>query len=168
MAGGVSCLCMDFSTADLYDAHAEALRCVDPIFQQYGGHERFAGPIRTLKLHEDNSLVRERLSEPGDGAVLVIDGGGSLRCALVGDRLAQLAIDQGWQGLVVYGCIRDAAVIDQMPLGIRALHTTPVKSVKRGVGLRDEAVTFGGVTFRPGEWLYADRDGVLVSKQALL
>jgi len=138
------------------------------MFRAYGGKASFYGPITTLKVHEDNSLVRETLSQPGQGGVLVVDGGGSLRCALVGDRLAHLAIDQGWQGLLVYGCIRDSAVINQMSIGIRALNTTPVKSVKRGVGLRDEAITFGGVTFQPGYYLYADPDGILVSEQVLL
>jgi len=158
---------MEFRTADLYDDHSDQVVCVEPMFRAYGGLARFGGPITTLKVHEDNSLVRETLSQPGQGGVLVVDGGGSLRCALVGDRLAQLAIDQGWHGILVYGCIRDVAVIDAMPIGIRALNTTPVKSVKRGVGLRDEVVTFGGVTFRPGAYLYADQDGILVSAQAL-
>lgn len=159
---------MDFSTADLYDDHSDQVVCVEPMFRSYGATSRFWGPITTLKVYEDNSLVRETLAQPGQGGVLVVDGGGSLRCALVGDRLAQLAIDQGWHGMVVYGCIRDSAIIDEMPIGVRALNTTPVKSVKRGVGLRDEVVVFGGVTFHPGAYLYADRDGILLSEQALL
>ncbi len=159
---------MDFSTADLYDNHGDQVVCVEPMFRVYGANPRFEGPITTLKVHEDNSLVRETLAQPGQGGVLVVDGGGSLRCALLGDRLAQLAIDQGWHGILIYGCIRDVAIIDSMPIGIRALNTTPVKSVKRGVGLRDEVVAFGGVRFHPGAYLYADQDGILVSEHALI
>ncbi|MBV5277330.1 ribonuclease E activity regulator RraA, partial [bacterium] len=118
-----------------------------------------SGQIVTLKLFEDNSLVRVAFAEEGKGKVLVIDGGGSLRCALVGDQLAILAQKNGWEGVMVYGCIRDSVDINQTDIGVRALNTHPLKSVKKGVGERDLAVTFGGVTFSPGEWLYADEDG---------
>lgn len=162
---------MGFATCDLCDEFdgkpGYALRVVAPMFQAYGGKAAFHGPIATLKLFEDNSLVRERLGEPGEGRVLVIDGGGSLRCALVGDQLGELAVKNGWAGLVVYGCIRDSAVIATQAIGVRALATHPRKSVKAGVGQRDVPVSFGGVSFAPGEWLYADSDGILVAAQAL-
>jgi len=137
------------------------------MFQSYGGRPEFSGQIVTLKLFEDNSLVRELLAGSGDGKVLLIDGGGSLRCALVGDQLAILAHRNQWEGIVVYGCIRDSGDIGQIDIGVRALATHPLKSVKKGVGERDLAVSFGGVTFRPGEWIYADGDGVIVSDQPL-
>lgn len=159
---------MDFQTTDLCDAHGEAVRVVDPILGSYGGTSRFFGRIETLKLFEDNSLVRETLGEPGNGRVLVVDGGGSQRCALVGDQIGELAVRNGWAGVVVYGCIRDSVALGRLPLGIRALATHPRKSVKRGEGQRGLAVTFGGVTFQPGEWLFADEDGVIVSREPLL
>lgn len=152
-------------TADLSDAHDD-LRIVDPMFASFG-NEVFSGPIRTVKCHEDNTHVRGLLETPGDGAVLVVDGGGSLRCALVGDQLGQLAMDNGWTGIIVYGCIRDSDAIDEMDIGVKALNTHPRKSLKRGEGRIDIPVTFGGVTFGPGEWLYADSDGVVVANHQL-
>lgn len=163
---------MSFKTPDLLDKHEEktqngSLRVVAPMFQRYGGRVSFCGQIVTLKLFEDNSLVREALSGEGKGKVLVVDGGGSLRCALVGDQLALLAHNNSWEGIFVYGCIRDAHDIGQIDLGLRALNTHPLKSVKKGVGERDLAISFGGVTFRPGEWIYVDGDGAIVSDQPL-
>lgn len=162
---------MTFKTPDLCDQYegniGKTLRVVAPMFQRYGGRTTFSGEIVTLKLFEDNTLVREVLGESGKGKVLVIDGGGSLRCALVGDQLAILAQKNGWEGIVVYGCIRDSGDINQIDIGVRALNTHPQKSIKRGVGERNLAVTFGGVTFNAGEFLYADEDGVLVSSVAL-
>lgn len=158
---------MDFQTADLSDAHDDA-RVATPMFKRYGGAARFAGEIVTLKLHEDNSVVREAFSEPGAGKVLVVDGGGSLRCALVGDQLAELAVKNGWAGAIVYGCIRDSVAIGGLPLGVRALDTHPKKSVKKGVGDKNVPVTFAGVTFVPGEFAYVDEDGILVSAKSLL
>lgn len=163
---------MTFKTPDLCDQYESELgrsvRVVAPMFQRYGGRASFSGRIVTLKLFEDNSLVREVLGEAGQGKVLVVDGGGSLRCALVGDQLAIQARKNGWEGIVVYGCIRDSGDINQLDIGVRALNTHPQKSIKKGVGDRDIAVTFGGVTFNPGEYLYADGDGVLVASQPLL
>ncbi|MBS1161728.1 MAG: hypothetical protein H6R15_4147 [Proteobacteria bacterium] len=163
---------MSFKTPDLCDEFEAELglsvRVVAPMFQPYGGRPSFAGEIVTLKIFEDNSLVRAAVGENGRGKVLVIDGGGSLRCALVGDQLAILAHSNGWEGMVVYGCIRDSGDINGIDIGIRALNTHPQKSIKKGVGDRNLAVTFGGVTFHPGEWLYADEDGVLVSAKPLL
>lgn len=162
---------MTFKTPDLCDEFEAELgtsvRVVAPMFQRYGGRAIFAGQIVTLKIFEDNSLVREVFAESGAGKVLVIDGGGSLRCALVGDQLAILARKNGWAGVVVYGCIRDSGDIAGIDIGIRALNTHPQKSIKKGIGDRDIAVTFGGVTFNPGEYIYVDEDGILVSAKPL-
>ena len=119
---------MIVATADLFDSHGEELQVGSPIFRDYGGRRIFCGAIATVKVFEDNTLVRGLLQQPGEGRVLVVDGGGSLRCALVGDQLAQMAIDNGWSGLVVYGCIRDAAVIAKLDIGLKALNTNPAQS----------------------------------------
>lgn len=158
---------MNFKTTDLCDAHGDRLRILQPILRSFGGHPACSGAVRTLKVHEDNALVRATLSGPGDGAVLVVDGGGSLRCALVGDQIAQLAVDNGWRGIVVWGCIRDSVQVATMPVSVFALGTHPLRSVKKGTGERDVPVTFGGVTFRPGDFLYADEDGIVVSATRL-
>ncbi len=162
---------MTFKTPDLCDQFESELgktvRVVAPMFQIYGGKRSFSGEIVTLKIFEDNSLVREAFAENGQGKVLVIDGGGSLRCALVGDQLAILAQKNGWAGAVVYGCIRDSVDINGIDIGVRALNTHPQKSIKKGAGDRNLAVTFGGVTFNPGEFVYADDDGVIVSTKQL-
>lgn len=155
-------------TADLCDQFPDVIKVAEPIFRCFGQKSFFGGEIVTVKVHEDNVLVKERLSQPGTGKVLVVDGGGSMRCALVGDLLAQSAIDNGWEGIVVYGCIRDSATINTLPIGIQALSTHPLKSVKHGRGDRDLPVTFAGVTFFPGHYLYADSDGVIVSTQCLV
>ena len=126
-----------------------------------GGRASFHGPIRTLKVHEDNSLVRGALEQPGEGCVLVVDGGGSRRCALVGDMLGELAVRNGWAGIVVYGCVRDVAALAGLDLGVLALAAHPLKSHKLGVGQADLSVRFAGVTFVPGQQLVADRDGLL-------
>lgn len=163
---------MTFKTPDLCDQFESelgtAVRVVAPMFKRYGGRQTFSGEIVTLKLFEDNSLVRTAFAENGKGKVLVIDGGGSMRCALVGDQLAILAHKNGWEGVVVYGCIRDSGDINGIDIGVRALGTHPQKSIKKNVGDRDLAVTFGGITFNPGEHLYADEDGVLVSSKVLI
>lgn len=156
---------MQFSTADLCDAHGDDVQVAEPIFRLYGGLDSFAGPAMTLKVFEDNSLVRQALEGPGEGRVLVVDGGGSLRCALVGDVLGQLAIDNHWAGLVVYGCIRDAAELAGMAIGIRAIQTHPRKSHKRGIGDSGMTVRFAGVTVRSGDWIYVDEDGIVISAQ---
>lgn len=150
------------ATADLCDAHGEAARVLTLPLRDLGGRLRFAGPIATLRVHEDNALVRAALEAPGAGRVLVIDGGGSVRTALVGDQLAALAVQNGWAGIVVHGAIRDAEAIGALDLGVKAMTTCPRKSAKNGWGERDVPVTFGGVTFTPGEWLAADADGVVV------
>jgi len=162
---------MTFKTPDLCDEFeaelGKSVHVVAPMFQRYGARSSFSGEIVTLKIFEDNSLVREAFAESGAGKVLVIDGGGSQRCALVGDQLAILAQKNGWEGAVVYGCIRDSGDIASIDIGVRALNTHPQKSIKKGIGDRDIAVTFGGVTFNPGEYIYVDDDGVLVSSKPL-
>jgi len=157
-----------WATADLYDDHGEQLQVGEPLFSHYGGQRRFCGEIETLKCFEDNSLVAETVAQPGHGRVLVVDAGGSQRCAMLGDRLAQKAVDNGWAGIVMYGCIRDALDIAGMSIGVMALATIPRKSVKKGVGEKGLEVRFGGVLFRPGAWLYADADGFIVAQQQLL
>ncbi len=157
----------EFATADLYDAHAERVQVADPLLRDFGGAARFAGPIATCKVFEDNTLVRAALEDRGEGRVLVVDGGGSLRCALVGDQIAALAQRNGWSGIVVWGCIRDAAALARMPIGVKALAANPRKSVKRGEGARDVPLGFAGVRFVPGAWLYADADGILVAAAPL-
>jgi regulator of ribonuclease activity A len=153
---------MEFSTADLVDEHGEALQSCDLQLRQFGGRRRFHGPIRTVACFEDNALVRQVLSEPGDGAVLVVDGGGSLHTALVGDLIAGLAQANGWAGLVVHGAVRDTEALGGLAIGIKALGSNPRKSAKLATGQVDVPVHFGGVSFRPGEHLYSDEDGVVV------
>jgi regulator of ribonuclease activity A len=157
----------DFATTDLCDDHSDHLQIAEPALRNYGGRSQFHGPISTLKVFEDNTLVRKTLEQPGEGKVLVVDGGGSHRCALLGDQIAELAVNNGWAGVVIYGCIRDSADIAGMDIGVRALNTHPLKSVKRGEGQENIPVRFLGVTFTPGHHLYADEDGVIVSEKAL-
>ena len=154
-------------TADLYDAYGDTLQVAAPLFRDYGRPDAFSGPIATVKVFEDNTLVRAALETPGEGHVLVVDGGGSLRCALVGDRLAELAIDNGWAGIIINGCIRDAAEIAVLPLGVKALASNPAKSDKCGEGRSGVAVTFAGVRFEPGHFVYADRDGIVLAEKDL-
>ncbi len=151
-----------FKTADLSDEHGDKARICDPVFRDFGGRRAFCGPIATVKCFEDNSLVREMLSEHGDGRVLVVDAGASERCAMLGDQLAQKAVYNGWAGVLMNGLVRDAGDISKMSLGVKALGTHPRKSVKAGKGEIQVPVNFGGVEFRPGDALYADEDGVLV------
>lgn len=153
---------MEFSTADLVDEHREALESCDLQLRQFGGRRRFHGPIRTVACFEDNALVRQVLSEPGDGAVLVVDGGGSLHTALVGDLIAGLAQANGWAGLVVHGAVRDTEALAGLDIGIKALGSNPRRSAKLATGQVDVPVHFGGVGFRPDEHLYSDEDGVVV------
>jgi regulator of ribonuclease activity A len=148
-------------TADVCD-HCNTVKVLDPIFQHYGAKTEFNGQIHTVKVYEDNVLVKNALSKPGAGKVLVVDGGASMRCALVGDVLADMAIQNEWAGILVYGCIRDSAKINTMPIGIKALNTHPLKSVKHGRGDLNIPVTFAGVTFFPYHYVYADNDGIVV------
>lgn len=158
---------MPIKTADLCDGHEDELQIADPVLKNFGGRRAFHGPISTVKVFEDNSLVRDALESPGEGRVLVVDGGGSLRCALVGDSMARIAEDSGWAGMIIYGCIRDSAEIGRMSIGLKALSTNPKRSVKRGEGQWEVPVNFAGVTFRPGEYLYSDEDGLVIAARAL-
>lgn len=169
LSGGFFCSedKMDYKTTDLCDFNESHVQVADPLFRPYGKKISFSGPIATLKVFEDNLLVRTALSEPGVGQVLVVDGGGSLRCALVGGLLAQLAEKNGWSGIVVHGCVRDANEINACAIGVRALNTHPRKSVKKGAGERSIPVTFAGITFVPGHHLYADEDGLIVAPNSL-
>lgn len=159
---------VSFATADLHDQHEGKTQVAAILWRSYGGKARFCGPVSTLKCFEDNSLVRSALEEYGAGRVLVIDGGGSVRCALVGDKLAKLAIENDWAGIVVHGCVRDSAILASLDIGIKALGTNPQRSLKKGDGERDVDVSFGGADFALGAHLYADEDGVLVSPAKLL
>jgi len=159
---------MDFKTADLCDQHSTEIQIVSPGLLCFGGTAKFCGQIVTLKLFEDNSLLRDLLNETGNGQVIVVDGGGSMRCALLGDMLASKAVQNGWSGLVINGCIRDAAEINQMDIGIRALGTHPLKSNKQGIGEKNLPVNFACTDYRPGSYLYADEDGIVVAPLSLL
>ncbi|MGI5499854.1 ribonuclease E activity regulator RraA [Lentzea sp. CA-135723] len=150
------------TTADLVDEHGDALRVCDLQFRSFGGRAQFAGRVRTVRCYEDNDLVRSLLRTPGEGNVLVVDGGGSLRTALTGDLIAAAAVENGWAGLVLHGAVRDSTALVVMDLGVKALGTIPRKSGKTGAGEVDVPVTFGGIEFRPGDVLHADQDGVVL------
>ncbi len=158
---------MIFKTADLYDEYGDDLNVALPVFRDYGRKKIFYGPISTVKAFEDNSLVRTALEEPGNGRVLIIDGDESLRCAMVGDMLAKLGMENGWLGIIVFGCIRDADIISTIDIGVKALNTNPRKSLKQGLGKRNIPVSFAGITFNVGEYVYADTDGVIVSEKKI-
>jgi regulator of ribonuclease activity A len=156
------------STCDLCDAHESdaGLRVLPPVFRAFGGVVAFQGRAATLQCFEDNSAVRSALEEPGAGCVLAIDGGASLRCALVGGNLAALGAKNGWAGIIVDGCVRDQAELAAAAIGIRALALHPKRSEKRGEGRRDVVARLQGVIIRPGEWIVADADGVIVQGKA--
>lgn len=154
-------------TADLVDQYGPLVRSCETQFRQFGGRSSFFGPVRTIRTREDNALVREILGTPGGGGVLVVDGEGSLRVALLGDQLATLAATHGWNGIVIFGAVRDSDLLSQVPIGIKALGTNPSKSTKARFGEVGAAVTFGGVTFRDGDWIYSDCDGLLASQSQL-
>jgi len=156
----------DFATCDLCDAHKNdpdgAFRVLPPVFRDFGKIIKFAGPLSTVKCFEDNSLVKAAVESPGHGRVLVVDGGGSVRRALLGGNLGAAAAKNGWAGVVIDGCVRDVAELAQCNLGIRALSAVPLATEKRNEGQRDVAVQMQGLWVRPGEWLYADADGIVV------
>ncbi|MBR9813983.1 RraA family protein [bacterium] len=156
-----------FPVTDLCDAFSDELQIAEPMFTDFGGLDAFCGPIRTLKVFEDNSLVRSELETAGEGRVLVVDGGGSKRCALLGGNLAKLAEDNGWAGVVVFGCVRDVDEIEACDIGVKALAPHPLKSRKQNVGETELDVRFAGVLFREGDWLYADPDGMVTAEQEL-
>jgi regulator of ribonuclease activity A len=149
-------------TADLVDQYGTELRVCETQFRQFGGCRAFTGPVRTVSCHEDNGLLRELVHAPGSGSVLVVDGGGSLRTALVGDVLAGAALTNGWAGLILHGAVRDSVALSGLELGVKALGTNPRTSSKNRAGAVDVPVSFGGVTFHPGDVLHADDDGVVL------
>ncbi|MCO7247670.1 ribonuclease E activity regulator RraA [Halomonas sp. Mc5H-6] len=153
-------------TPDICDAFPD-VQVLEPIFASFGGVDAFYGPVRTVKCFEDNSLVKQAVAEPGDGAILVVDAGGSPRCAMLGDMLAEQAVENGWAGVVMYGCVRDVDILATLPLGIQALGCHPRKSEKRGEGQRDVAISFASVTITSGSWLYADNNGILIADREL-
>jgi regulator of ribonuclease activity A len=155
------------STADLVDRYESAVQCCETQFRSFGRRSRFAGEIVTVDCIEDNVLVKQALQGPGRGKVLVVDGHGSLRCALVGDMIAGAALANGWEGLVIHGAVRDVAGLRRLDLGVLALGSNPCRSAKLGAGQRGVIVRFGGVAFQPGWWLVADEDGVLVATDRL-
>lgn len=163
---------MSWSTCDLCDAHEDKiadgrLQALPPGYRHFGKRQRFAGPARTLKVFEDNALVRSMLEMPGEGNVLVVDGGGSLRSALVGGNLGKLAESNGWAGIIVNGCVRDTLELDDCDVGVLALGTIPRRSERKGAGDKNVVVNMSGVLVHPGDMIYADEDGVLVSREAL-
>lgn len=158
---------MSFKTADLCDANEGKVNIALPVFKSFGAKRTFGGEIVTVKVFEDNVLVKEMLGKDGAGKVLVVNGGGSLRCALMGDLLGKMAFDNKWEGVIINGCIRDAAEINTMQIGVKALNSIPIKSKKGGLGEVNVAVNFAGINFNPGEFVYADEDGVITSAQKL-
>jgi regulator of ribonuclease activity A len=151
-------------TADLYDDLGEDLQSLPLQMLNLGGVAQFSGPIRTVKCFEDNAVLKATVSEAGDGAVLVVDGGGSVRRALMGDMIAEIAASNGWAGVVIHGAVRDRVALAGIELGVKAIGSNPRKSTKLGHGVVDEIVEFGGVTFRPGATLFSDEDGILVER----
>ncbi len=158
---------MTHKTADLCDEYDSEIQVVEPLFSDFGGVIEFSGEIHTVKAFEDNSLVRAALESPGDGKVLVVDGGGSLRCAMVGGNMGALGEENGWSGIVINGCIRDSDEIAGQAIGVKAIATNPRKSVKKGAGDTNIPVQFGSVTFQPGAYLYADEDGIIGAPRKL-
>jgi regulator of ribonuclease activity A len=151
------------ATADLCDEFGDGVQVCEPIFHAFGGRRAFAGPVSTVRCFEDNSLVKAAVESAGNGRVLVVDGGGSRRRALLGGNLGVAAVKNGWAGVIIHGCIRDSAELGGLDLGIRALGTMPLRSEKRGEGERDVPVRFAGVTFRPGDHVFVDEDGIILS-----
>jgi regulator of ribonuclease activity A len=153
---------MTWNTADLCDEHAERARVLPPVFQSFGGRKRFCGTLVTLRCFEDNVILKATLATPGRGKVMLVDGGGSLRCALLGDVLGQIAVDAGWEGVVIHGCVRDVLGIAAFDLGVRALGANPRRPARRGEGELGVPVSIAGVLCRPGEQLFADADGMVI------
>ena len=158
---------MAFSTCDLCDAHIDELQIAQPLFRDFGGRRAFSGEIVTLSCPEDNSLLRVAVATPGHGKVLVVDGGGSLRRALMGDMIAAKAVASGWEGVVFHGAVRDVEALAALDLGVRALAACPRASAKAGAGTRGGVLQFAGVHFTPGHHLYCDADGLLVAARRL-
>lgn len=159
---------MSFVTCDLCDDHPDDVRVCEPMFASFGGRETFGGEIVTVKCHEDNSRVKELLATPGKGKVLMVDGGGSLRCALMGDLIGVSAVQNGWEGVIIYGCVRDVDALAELDIGVHAVAAIPLKSVRKGVGETGLDITFGGITFVQGQYVYADNNGVITSPKKLV
>ncbi|MCK5391377.1 MAG: ribonuclease E activity regulator RraA [Deltaproteobacteria bacterium] len=158
---------MNVSTPDLCDAYPDLTRILEPIFKNYGGKTSFGGEIVTVKCFEDNSRVKENAGKAGQGKVMVVDGGGSLKKALLGDLIAETALNNEWEGFIIYGCIRDVEPISTMKIGVKALNSIPLKTQRKGEGENNVRITFGGVTFNAGEYVYADTTGIIVSSMPL-
>ena len=158
---------MNYITPDLCDEYPDLVQAVEPMFGNFGARESFGGEIVTVKCFEDNSKVKELVDTDGTGKVMVVDAGGSMRRACLGDMLAEKAVNNSWEGIIMYGCIRDVDVIAQLDLGVQALGSHPMKTDKRGLGDVNVSVTFGGVTFEPGQFVYADNNGVIISPEKL-
>ena len=154
------------ATADLVDRYGDQLASVSLQFRSFGGRPRFSGPVVTVKCFEDNALLKQKLAqeEAPEGKVLVVDGGGSHRSALVGDVIAGIAVERGWAGLIIHGVVRDSVALSGLPIGIKALGTNPAKSTKTGAGQVDIAIDIAGVTFLPGSTVYCDEDGIVVTR----
>ena len=157
-----------FSVCDLCDDNEGDVQIADPIFRDFGGRSVFGGEIVTIKCHEDNSLVKEMVGTRGDGKILVVDGGGSLRRSLLGDQLAAKAVANDWTGIIVNGAIRDVEVITGLDLGVKALNVIPLKTEKRGLGDFNAPLRFAGITFTPGSYVYADLNGMITSSRQLV
>jgi len=157
-----------FKTTDLYDEYLEALQVAAPIFRDYGGRQKFSGQIVTLKALEDNSYLKASFESDGKGKVLVVDSAGSMRCAMMGDVMAALGASNGWEGVVINGCIRDSADVARVDIGVKALATIPRKTIKRNQGVMDIPLRFAEVVFNPGDYLYADEDGIVIAKHAIV
>jgi regulator of ribonuclease activity A len=158
---------MSLSVPDICDTFPDDVRVLEPLFRNYGGRLKFSGEIVTVECHEDNSLVKETIRTEGRGRIIVVDGGASMRCALLGDMLAAMALDNGWSGLLIFGCVRDVEIVSTIDIGVRALNCHPRKSEKRGQGQLDVSVSFAGVTIAPGDYLYADENGIVVTHRNL-
>ena len=158
---------MSFTVPDICDDFLSELQILEPLFTEFGGKEKFSGEIVTIKCFEDNSYVKQILATDGHGKVLVVDGEGSLRCALLGDMLGAMAAENGWQGVVVNGCVRDVEILKDIDIGVRALKAYPLKSEKRNEGQLNITLRFAGADFIPGQYLYADENGVVVARKKL-
>ncbi len=156
---------MTYSTADLYDQYGDRLQIADSIFNNYGGNTHFHGRIYTLKVPEDFLLIKQTLQTPGEQRVLVIDGAGSMGCALLGDRLAAMGAENNWAGVIINGCIRDSAVIATLPIGVKAINTCPARPAQTGAGELEVNLTFAGISFYPGDFVCADPDGIVTASE---
>lgn len=159
----------EFKTTDLCDEYSAKVRVAEPSgFKDFGKRKLFSGKIQTVKCFENNPLVRKTLEKSGEGKVLVVDGGGSMRCALLGDMLAEIAIKNKWEGIIINGCIRDSNALSKLDIGIKALNTNPLKSNKKNEGEENVIVSFAGIDFIPDDYVYCDEDGIIVSKERLV